>query len=102
MHKRRISTGGWGRSAASSWTSKQKPSSCRPKSRHGIKTFGRIQGGNGDERTGKGKVGPSRLPARDGRRRRSCSDRSRAACHGGRGRRVRCRQEKGSLSGEFC
>ena len=48
----RISTVGWARSAASSWTSKPRPSSCRPKARRGIKNGGRIQGGNGDETTG--------------------------------------------------
>ena len=46
------------------------------------------------KRTGKDKVGPSRLPARDGRRRGCRSDRGRAACHRGRRRRVGCRQEE--------
>ena len=37
MRRRRISTGGWARSAASSWTSERKPSRCRPRARHRIK-----------------------------------------------------------------
>src|SRR5262245_35738550 len=53
----RISTGGWARSVASSWTSKQRLSSCRLKARHESKRLDEFKEGTAMKEQEKEKLG---------------------------------------------
>ena len=99
--KLRISTGGWERSAASSWTSKRRPSSCRPRAGRDQKRLDEFKEGTAMKEQEKQKLGRRDFLRAMGAGAGLAVTAAAPLATEAVAAEVRCRQEEGPLPGEL-